>query len=887
MRARTGPFILLWIFVSPFPFYAVTGGQPERPSTYHPRKPVSAVKTSGPAFRTNITAGDVSGTWTIKRSPYNISGEITIPNDSTLTIEPGVEVVFMGHYKFNVQGRLLAIGTEADTIRFTAQDTDSGWHGIRFINTPHTNDTSKMIYCSFTHGKANTGDYASLDRCGGAIMINGFSRVLVSNCLFDSNMTSGDVTATGGPGVCIFRASPRITNSTFVNNTGDDGSAGAIKCDFASEAVISNNIIANNTSVCGAILCAYDSLNRPRVSGNTIFNNVATYGGGGIFIYGGSHARIENNVIHHNQAPFGAGIVCTDAGNPVLINNTIVYNNAESGGGIFCDGSGNPIFVNNIVWGNAGGQIICQPPVLSRFFYNNIQDGAQEDGNIRADPLFADSSFRLSDSSECIGLGIDSVQIDGFWIHAPALDFDGSVRPAPAGSRPDLGAREHPLDIGVTVPPVRITPSSLDFQNVFAGSVSDTLHIDVQNLGVTPRTITSLSLGRSEFQFSPMPSLPLSLAPVSTASLRIAFMPTVPGMIVRDTLIVGTSDLLLPGAPVFLSGRGSGAIQGARSGVLYGIAASSSTVRLFEIDKTTGRANLTARISPRPPPDLCAFTIRRCDATLYAAFPSEGGTALCRLGPEFGDFEPSGRIPVGGITSMAFSESNRLYIVTSSGKLYRADDAGMDTVFVGSTQYAFTGLAFSPATGVLWASLHDTLFTVDTVSGTATMVGSSGGDLRRSSIAFNSLGVMYGLYGTVLMTIGKVWGEPTGIGETGVPELMAIAMRCDVVTEADEGTNLPGLTWQLEQNYPNPFNPTTNIRYQVPAPGGVQGPGANEVKLAVYDLLGREVAVLVDERKPAGNFEATFDGAKLSSGVYIYRLIAGSFVQSRRMILMK
>ena len=65
---------------------------------------------------TEIPAGDVSGTWTKANSPYYINGEITIPNDSTLTIEPGVEVIFTGHYVFFVKGRLLAIGTEQDTI---------------------------------------------------------------------------------------------------------------------------------------------------------------------------------------------------------------------------------------------------------------------------------------------------------------------------------------------------------------------------------------------------------------------------------------------------------------------------------------------------------------------------------------------------------------------------------------------------------------------------------------------------------------------------------------------------------------------------------------------------------------------------------------------------
>ena len=68
--------------------------------------------------QTFIPAGDVYGTWAILNSPYYIQGDITIPNDSTLTIEPGVLVEFQGHYALNVQGRLLAIGTDANKIDF-------------------------------------------------------------------------------------------------------------------------------------------------------------------------------------------------------------------------------------------------------------------------------------------------------------------------------------------------------------------------------------------------------------------------------------------------------------------------------------------------------------------------------------------------------------------------------------------------------------------------------------------------------------------------------------------------------------------------------------------------------------------------------------------------
>jgi hypothetical protein len=96
--------------------------------------------------------------------------------------------------------------------------------------------------------------------------------------------------------------------------------------------------------------------------------------------------------------------------------------------------------------------------------------------------------------------------------------------------------------------------------------------------------------------------------------------------------------------------------------------------------------------------------------------------------------------------------------------------------------------------------------------------------------------------------------------------------------------------FELMQNYPNPFNPKTGIRFRVSGAGeaGSAGLGlGTSVKLIVYDLLGREVAVLVNERKAPGNYEVRFDASGLSSGVYFYRLTAGSFAQTRSMILVK
>jgi len=83
----------------------------------------------------------------------------------------------------------------------------------------------------------------------------------------------------------------------------------------------------------------------------------------------------------------------------------------------------------------------------------------------------------------------------------------------------------------------------------------------------------------------------------------------------------------------------------------------------------------------------------------------------------------------------------------------------------------------------------------------------------------------------------------------------------------------------LFQNYPNPFNPETKINYNVSKSGFVT--------IKVYDLLGREVTTLVNENKPAGNYSIKFDGSKLVSGIYFYRMKAGDFVQTKKLILLK
>jgi hypothetical protein len=94
-------------------------------------------------------------------------------------------------------------------------------------------------------------------------------------------------------------------------------------------------------------------------------------------------------------------------------------------------------------------------------------------------------------------------------------------------------------------------------------------------------------------------------------------------------------------------------------------------------------------------------------------------------------------------------------------------------------------------------------------------------------------------------------------------------------------------TYELSQNYPNPFNPTTKIKYQIPLSRGVPEGRGVSVKLIVYDINGREVTTLVNEKMIPGNYEVTFDGINLSSGIYFYKLETESFMDVKKMILIK
>lgn len=213
---------------------------------------------------TVIPGGFVSGIWDLEGSPYNIAGDVQVILDS-LKIESGVIVNFLGHYKFEIGsygigGKLMAIGTEQDSIIFTCSNPNIGWAGLDFLDEQAWIDSSKMKYCKIEYGKATgTGD----DAKGGAIFCHNNSRLEISHCNISNNFTQND----NGGAIYLENSTPYLHHLKIQNNE----NGGLFSNDQNAE--IFDSIILNNTE--------YGVFNFQKITRCDIFNSY--YGAESIF----------------------------------------------------------------------------------------------------------------------------------------------------------------------------------------------------------------------------------------------------------------------------------------------------------------------------------------------------------------------------------------------------------------------------------------------------------------------------------------------------------------------------------------------------------------------------------------------------------------------------
>ncbi|MFI5144453.1 MAG: T9SS type A sorting domain-containing protein, partial [Ignavibacteria bacterium] len=152
--------------------------------------------------------------------------------------------------------------------------------------------------------------------------------------------------------------------------------------------------------------------------------------------------------------------------------------------------------------------------------------------------------------------------------------------------------------------------------------------------------------------------------------------------------------------------------------------------------------------------------------------------------------------------------------------------------------------------------------------------------------SYHSLGTGFSsggsnVFGAFALTIfnnnliaGGIFSSVNGVGAGNIAQWNGLS-----VTGIHKPNGTVADNYSLSQNYPNPFNPSTKIKYQIP--------NQENVKLTVYDILGNEVATLVNEKQSAGTHEISWNAANVSSGVYLYKITAGSYSDTRRMSLIK
>ena len=362
---------------------------------------ISAVKAE-----TIYVSGDVSGTWSA--DTVIVTDEVRVPPGESLTIEPGVEVLFFVNCKFIVDqdAILTAAGTVTDSILFNEFNPGNHWKGIRLLNA---SDSTRFEYCWFRNSIA-TGSAA--DENGGAIYSSTCDFIITNCTIFNckASGTGGGIflsqsnpiiqdciidscsTGTDGAGIFCTDASPYIHNNTIIENyTGfniayNNGAGGGICCKNNSSPIISeNNIIGNiggtNYGYGGGINCTDSD---PTIINNDISGNKVQWSGKGGGIYcSNSMANISNNTINNN-AGYGGGIYCTNS-SPTIIDNEICNNyvlgiwSGGNSGGIKCENNSNPLISGNNISNNSVpeecGGIYCNnssPDIINNIIGGNF-----------------------------------------------------------------------------------------------------------------------------------------------------------------------------------------------------------------------------------------------------------------------------------------------------------------------------------------------------------------------------------------------------------------------------------------------------------------------------------------------------------------------------------
>ncbi len=307
---------------------------------------------------TNV-CGNVSGVWDLAHSPYYVNCDVTVPAGQTLTIEPGVQVLFTGSYSFTVNGALSALGTSEDSILFSGTDAAGSirWNGISIL----TQVPCSLSYCcvQWSGNYGVTMDHAAVSFLHCRIVHNegglaaGYTQTNISDCVFENNVNS----VNEGGGGNWWHSTGTIVRTCFLGNSSSHGGA----------------LIIGNSSTPSFTEC----------------------------------------LIAGNSSAEASGAFIEEGASPIFQNCTFAQNTTPYHGCIHVWGA--TMTMNSCIMAFSNGPSITTDGGSALVSYSDIQGGYAGTGNINLDPLFVDAlngDFHLQSASPCIDAGDPASPLD-------------------------------------------------------------------------------------------------------------------------------------------------------------------------------------------------------------------------------------------------------------------------------------------------------------------------------------------------------------------------------------------------------------------------------------------------------------------------------------------
>jgi len=805
------------------------------------------------------------------------------------------EGTYLENINFNGKAILVASNyiMNGDTSIISTTIIDGDGNGTVVTFNTGEDSTSQIVGFTIQNGNAFQGAGIYCET----------SSPTISRNIIKDNDNPGGGSGTGGGIYCVDNSSPIIINNRIMENF-----SYGIHFTNQSNGLILNNYIHGNMG--GGIICSDNS--NPDIIDNAITSD-ATGWGTGISCQQISSPMISSNSISGNS---GGGISCNNFSNPTIVNNTITNNTAGLGGGIYCDGS-SPFIDDNVISNNTalgiagafGGGIFCKNsnPTITK----NQITGNSSIGNIESVSTVAKGGgIYLENSNPVIGgsmgngnLFQDNIALTGADLYSegvqniinaqyntfniyplstyyvrPIEDFDLSngaglnqpiiqdVYVSPLGSNQNDGLTPQTPFLNVRFALSRLLPSPLNMLNIhlapgtYSPSSTNEMfplsmlsYVSLQGSGSNSSILDAEYTNRIIYCLE-VDSLTISGLKITggrAASGGGIYCETSNPIIWRNTIIADSADW---GAGIYCT-------VNANPVIANNIIAENKTIGFPYWAKLGGGIFVNDNSSPRIINNLITYNNSQ----------NWGGGIACN--------NNSHPMIINNTISRneAGKEGGGVVCWNNSNPMIENTIVWDNAAPIDPSINIFSSLPIVTYSDVQggWSGTGnidvDPLF-ADTLifylsSGSPCIdAGNPDSSFNDPEDAMNPGFALFPAMGTLRNDMGA-YGGPGATVQFPVD-----------VKESELESRFP-TKFVLYQNYPNPFNPSTFIKYSVPENGFV--------KLAVYNLIGEEVNVLVSGQVDTGFYEIEFDARNLPSGIYFYRLQVGDYTNTKKMILLK